>query len=353
MTKLERFLAFANFQPVDRVPCHCGYVDSLQKKMTEYLNGKDPYAYFDMDGGLGGGLRAPDGFKFPDYTSYHPDKIHGKDGFTIDGWGVGHQEHGFYHFTEYLSPLRNATRFEELEAYPVVSNETWLDDHLKESCKQAHAQGTYCSAWGGHMYEISWQIRGYEAFLLDLMDQRDWAEYLLDKCCANNYRTAVAAAKAGCDMVAFGDDVANQNSLMFSPQLWREVMKPRWAKVFAAARAIKKDIHIWYHSDGNISDILDELVEIGVTVLNPVQPECMDPVAIRKRFGKRLAFDGCLGTQTTLPFGSVEDVRRTVRGLVTDLDARNGGLMLSPTHVLEPEVPPANVVAMFDECRKM
>ena len=90
---------------------------------------------------------------------------------------------------------------------------------------------------------------------------------------------------------------------MFQPSLWREVMKTRWASVIAGAHAIKPDLHVWYHSDGNIWDILDDLVEIGITILNPVQPECMDPVAIRNRFGKRLAFDGCVGTQSTLPFG--------------------------------------------------
>ncbi|MDO9541046.1 MAG: uroporphyrinogen decarboxylase family protein, partial [Kiritimatiellia bacterium] len=142
----------------------------------------------------------------------------------------------------------------------------------------------------------------------------------------------------------------NQNAMMFSPDMWRTIMKPRWAKVIAAARAIKPDIHVWYHSDGNIWDILDDIVEIGITILNPVQPECMDPAAIRRRFGKHLAFDGCVGTQTTFPFGTTDDMRRVVRTLAESLQAENGGLMLSPTHVLEPEVPIANIEAFFEEC---
>jgi uroporphyrinogen decarboxylase len=137
---------------------------------------------------------------------------------------------------------------------------------------------------------------------------------------------------------------------MFQPELWRDVMKPRWAKVMAAARAIKPDIQIWYHSDGNLEVILDDLVEIGVTILNPVQPECMDPVALRKRYGKGLAFDGCVGTQTTFPFGTPQDMRDRVRELADTLDGLNGGLMLSPTHVLEPEVPAENVEAFFEAC---
>lgn len=352
MTKRERFLAFANFKPVDRVPRHAGYIESLRQKITQHL-GKDPYEYFDSDGGGGAGLRPPEGFRLPDYSVYHPGKVHGKDGFTIDGNGCGHQEHGFFHFTEYVSPLRNAESFQELEAYPFVSTAGWLDDEMRKAGDAAHAQGNYASVFVGHMYENAWQVRGYEPFLVDLLTQREWAEFILDKYAENNVRMATAAAKAGYELIATGDDVANQNAMMFSPDVWREVMKPRWAKVIGAARAIKKDIHVWYHSDGNVWDILDDLVEIGITILNPVQPECMDPVAIRKRFGKRLAFDGCVGTQTTFPFGTPDDMRRVVRGLARDLDARNGGLMLSPTHVLEPEVPPQNVVAFFEACDKL
>ena len=150
-----------------------------------------------------------------------------------------------------------------------------------------------------------------------------------------------------------GDDIATQIAMMFQPDLWRETMKIRWAKVYAAARAIKPDIHIWYHTDGNAAEELDDLVEIGIDILNPVQPECIDPIAIRKRFGNRLAFDGCIGTQTTFPFGTPENMKKVVTDLTQALDAQNGGLMLSPTHVLEPEVPPENVVAFFDACDRL
>ena len=184
---------------------------------------------------------------------------------------------------------------------------------------------------------------------MDLLDHRDWAEYLLDRHCENTSRSAAAAAGAGYDRIAISDDVANQNAMMFSPSLWREVFKPRLARVISAATDIKPDIHVWYHTDGNVWDILDDLVEIGVTILNPVQPECMDPIAVRKRLGRRMAFDGCVGTQTTFPFGTAADVRARVRELIDGLDGLEGGLTLSPTHAIVPGVPPENVIAFFDE----
>lgn len=349
MTKRERFLAFANFEPVDRVPRHAYYTDELRKTMTKYL-GADPMEYFDMDGSTGCGLEPPAGYQAPDYASYYPEYEDGKDGFRIDGNGCGHLNHGFHHFTERISPLRNAQSFSELETYPFIDKTGWSDEGMRAACEAAHARGDTAQIFTGHMYESAWQVRGYEPFLTDLLTQRDWSEWILDRYCDNNVLLAAAAARAGYDCITTGDDVANQNAMMFHPDLWREIMKPRWARVIAAAREHNPEVHIWYHSDGNVWDILDDLVEIGITILNPVQPECMDLLSIRKRFGKRLAFDGCIGTQTTFPFGTPDEMRETVKRVATGLDGLNGGLMLAPTHVLEPEVPPENIVAFFEAC---
>lgn len=352
MTKRERFLAFARFEEVDRVPRKASYTESLKSKMTDFL-GEDPTSFFDTDIGVGANLRPPAGYTPTDYSVYFPEYEVGKNGFTIDNNGCGHKASGFEHFTEYISPLRNATSFSELEDYPYPCNEGFLDDQMKTVCSEAHARGDYAAIFVGHMYENAWQVRGYEPFLIDLLTQQDWAEFILDKFCDNNLRSAKAAAKAGYDCIMTGDDIATQIAMMFQPELWRKTMKPRWAKVIAAAKIIKPDIHVWYHTDGNAWEVLDDLVEIGIDILNPIQPECMDPIAVRKRFGKQLAFDGCIGTQTTFPFGTPENMRKVVTELATALDAKNGGLMLSPTHILEPEVPPENIVAFFKTCSSL
>ena len=348
MTHRELFHAFVSFERVPRIPRRASFTADLAQRLEREL-GQVPHAFFAMDNGRGAGLTPPPGYTAPDFSGYFPDYL-GKPGFTIDGNGCGHLNHGYFHFTEYISPLRNAVSLRELEVYPIPDNSGWSDAALAQAARDAHAAGVQAELFVGHMYESAWQIRGYEPFLMDLLTQREWAELLLDRISANNRRVAVSAARAGYDCIMTGDDVANQNAMMFQPDLWREVMKSRWASVIAAAKAVKPDIHVWYHSDGNIWDILDDLVEIGIDILNPVQPECMDPLAIRKRFGKRLAFDGCVGTQSTLPFGTPDDVRARVRELVRDLDGFHGGLMLSPTHVLEPEVPIANIRAFFDAC---
>lgn len=348
MTRRERFLAFASFETVDRIPRRASYVDALRGKMTRHL-GADPVTHFDMDAGTGDYLCPPEGYTPPDYRDYFPE-FRDQPGFTIDVNGCGHLPSGVYHFTGYVSPLRNATRFQEIRDYPYPVRTGWLDDRLRAAAERAHAAGDFAWIMAGHIYESAWQVRGYEPFLIDLLTQRDWAEHILDRFTENSLAVATAAARADYDCLQTGDDVANQKAMMFEPRLWREVMKPRWAKVIAAARAIKPGIHVWYHSDGNVWEILDDLVEIGVTILNPVQPECMDPLAVRRRMGRRLAFDGCVGTQSTFPFGTPAAMRRTVRELAEALDGLKGGLMLSPTHVLEPEVPPENICAFFETC---
>jgi uroporphyrinogen decarboxylase len=104
---------------------------------------------------------------------------------------------------------------------------------------------------------------------------------------------------------------------------------------------------IFYHGDGNLQAIIPELIEIGVDILNPVQPECMDPVEIKKQYGEQLSFWGTIGTQTVMPFGSPQQVREVCEKMIQEV-GRGGGLGLAPTHVLEPEVPWENIQAFID-----
>jgi uroporphyrinogen decarboxylase len=137
---------------------------------------------------------------------------------------------------------------------------------------------------------------------------------------------------------------------MFSIEHWRSLIKSRWAEVYAAAKAVKPDIRIRYHSDGNIGSIIPELIEIGVDILNPIQPECLDVADVKKKYGDQLVLDGTIGTQTTMPFGTPVDVRRVVRERISIL-GKDGALILSPTHILEPEVPIENIMAFVQEVR--
>jgi uroporphyrinogen decarboxylase len=182
----------------------------------------------------------------------------------------------------------------------------------------------------------------------------DWAEengisdWLLDWFMERSIACARAYCRAGCDVIFLGDDVGTQRDMMMSVEMWREHLKPRLKKVIDAVRATQtKQTWIAYHSDGNIQRILPELIEIGVDILNPVQPECMPLDKVFGEYKDRIGFWGAIGTQTTLPFGSPADIVAAVR-LCADWVKRGAAIMVSPTHVIEPDVPWANVQALVD-----
>jgi uroporphyrinogen decarboxylase len=162
---------------------------------------------------------------------------------------------------------------------------------------------------------------------------------------------ARAAAAAGVDLLRCGDDVANQKTLMFARPTWKKLIHSRWSKLWDEVKSINPDMRIWYHSDGNVIDIVEDLADAGVDILNPLQPECLDVDEVHRRCGDRLTLDGTIGTQSTMPWGSSDEVRARVKEVI-DKYGRNGCLIISPTHVLEPEVPLENIDALFDACRE-
>ncbi|MFW6132762.1 MAG: uroporphyrinogen decarboxylase family protein [Planctomycetota bacterium] len=332
-----------------RVLYHASFTPDLRRRLREHLGTEDVGAALGMFRRTMLQLQRPEGVAAPDYSRYWRDEEL-PEGTKFGEQGAAMVPAGFYHFFGYVSPLRNAETLAELEQYPIEDVSGWDTSGTAARVADAHADGRVAVGIVGHMYETAWQIRGYEQFLLDMIERPAWAECLLERLAQQNLHKAVALATAGVDYLECGDDVANQNAMMFAPDTWRSMMLSRWARVWRAARDADPRVRIWYHSDGNIEPIVGDLVEAGVDILNPLQPEALDVDAVHARYGDRLTFDGCIGTQTTMPFGSPDDVRARVREVI-DKYGTDGGLVVSPTHVLEPEVPIANIEAMCDTCR--
>jgi len=137
---------------------------------------------------------------------------------------------------------------------------------------------------------------------------------------------------------------------MISPATWRRFLKPRMAQTIAEIKDLNRHLRVAYHSDGDIRPIIPELIEIGVDVLNPIQPACMDPAEIQREFGDRLCLWGTIDEQRTLPFGTPDDVRREVR-LRLETAGKDGGLIIGPTHHVQLDTPLENFWAMVNEIR--
>jgi len=204
---------------------------------------------------------------------------------------------------------------------------------------------------GGELFETGWRLRGLENFLLDLASRPEWADCLLDRLTERTRRHAEALARAGIDVLVLDDDVGMPGGMMIGPATWRRFFKPRLADVIRGARGVAPALRVLYHSDGDFSPIVGELVEIGVDAINPLQPEYMDPVEIRRRHGARPALWGTVGRHTTFSFATPGAIDREVKTRIDTLGL--AGLVLSPAYDIdEPDVPPENVAAFLNAVEK-
>jgi uroporphyrinogen decarboxylase len=153
------------------------------------------------------------------------------------------------------------------------------------------------------------------------------------------------------DLIILGDDIAMQTGMLMSLKMWREFLKPRLKRIIEAAKKVKPDALVFYHSDGKVWDAIPELIEVGVDVLNPIQPDCMDPAEVKREFGKDLSFFGTVSVQETLPKGTPKDVEEEVK-LRIETVGKGGGLLIAPSHVLQPDTPWENITAFFEAVEK-
>jgi uroporphyrinogen decarboxylase len=217
-----------------------------------------------------------------------------------------------HHFVRMIHPLQGAETIESIADYPLpdfTRPECW--SRLQSQVARFHTQDlAVLGALEITIFEISWYLRGMETLLSDMMLEPDRAEVLLERITILREFQAQTFAQAGVDILALGDDVATQRGMLMSPRLWRKWLKPRLARVIDVARSVNPGILIWYHTDGDCRAVIPELIEIGVDILNPVQPECMDPAEIKVLYGDRLSFSGTIGIQTTMPFGTPQEVKQ-------------------------------------------
>jgi uroporphyrinogen decarboxylase len=221
--------------------------------------------------------------------------------------------------------------------------------HLPDQVGQWHKEGFAVAGMpphlGGDLFEPAYRLRGFETFLEDLLIRKDLARYLLDQLTAMLIHSVVLLAQAGVDILLLDDDMAMPNQLILSPALWREHFKPRLAKVIQTVREVSPEILVFYHSDGNFTRLLPDLVEIGVNVINPVQPDCMNAEAIQSEFGNKLALWGTVGTALLWDRGTPGQIRKEVKRRIEALGSK--GLLLSPAYDID-FTPFENIVAFVE-----
>ncbi|MGE5139355.1 MAG: uroporphyrinogen decarboxylase family protein [Rudaea sp.] len=197
------------------------------------------------------------------------------------------------------------------------------------------------------IFESAWALRGYDQLMMDFVTDAERANAILDL--TYNYHKVAAAklVEGGVDMVWLGDDVGMQGRMLISPASWRQYLKPRMAELIASLKRINPAVKTAYHSDGYIYPIIRELIEIGLDVLNPIQPAAMDPARLKRDFGDRLSFWGSMDLQHTLPHGTPDQVCAEVLLRLRTI-GQDGGLILGPTHNMQLDTPLENFWAMMN-----
>jgi len=197
---------------------------------------------------------------------------------------------------------------------------------------------------GFSLYERAWTLRGLEKLMIDFLDHPAFVHELFDAIADYNLAQVSEALKHDIDAVYFGDDWGQQRGLQMGPKTWHRFIYPVLKRMYAAVRRAGKFVMI--HSCGDVDELFDDLVGIGLNCFNPFQPEVMDVYALLPRYRGRLAFHGGMSTQRTLPFGTTEDVLAESRRLL-EL-GRQGGYIFAPAHDVEGDVPLENMLAMID-----
>lgn len=197
---------------------------------------------------------------------------------------------------------------------------------------------------GFSVFERAWTLRGMENLLQDFLENPEFVAELFARIVDHNIAIVREALKYDIDCVHFGDDWGQQRGLIMGPDLWREFLKPELARMYAVVRDAGKLVSI--HSCGDVDELFDDLIEIGVNMFNPFQPEVMDVFDLMEQYRGRLAFHGGLSTQQTLPYGAVEDVRSETEKLLRA--GGRGGYLFSPAHAVEADVKLENMLAFID-----
>jgi uroporphyrinogen decarboxylase len=274
----------------------------------------------------------------------------------VDEWGIGWKS------VDYSTPYGDG-RYTEFSHHPLAEDDAidsyrppdpnrpelyqeaeWVLQNFKD---EYYIVGVTVTT----IFETAWALRGYETMLTDLALKPDLAQRILDI----PYQYHLAAAKKltqmGVDMIWVGDDIGAQNAMLISPRMWRKFLKPRMANFIAEVKGINPQVKVAYHSDGLIYPIIPDLIEIGLDVLNPIQPASMDPARLKREYGDQLCFWGSIDEQHTLPFGSAADVRAEVQTRLETI-GKNGGLIIGPTHHVQLDTPMENFWAMVNSIKE-
>jgi uroporphyrinogen decarboxylase len=329
MTQRERVrLALAHRQP-DKTPYHVEFTKPMRERMVEHFG--DP----DFINKMGNHLTIMRAEPDDAWVEVRPDIWRDQYGVT---WNrTVDKDIGVV--MEYMVTPENLKEFR----FPDPDEPSRFDAY--RTLRRDHPDTFIICNLGFSLFERAWTLTGMENLLMAMIAEPAFAHGLLDRILEFNLRLINNVCEFDIDAMMFGDDWGHQRGLIMGPILWREYIKPCIRRMYAATKV--KDKYVFIHSCGKVQELFPELIEAGLDVFNPMQPEVMDVAEVKRQCGAALSFYGGISTQRTLPYGTVQETKDEVKRLI-DVLGREGGYIAAPAHAIPADAKPQNVAAMIE-----
>lgn len=350
----ERTLAAIHHKQADRPPLYVSLTPQLAEKLSDLAGVpyEEPYDAMESSRISHMGLLTQMGVDVVAIAPAAPPSAPTRtlsDGRTVNEWGMVFKEVGIYsEFDEH--PLAKASTEADILNYPfpdaLAPGRFELAEKMLDQYGQSHAVIGDVETM---FFELSWYMTGYEKFLMDLLTEAAYISPLMDKIMHYIIDAGKILLGMGVDILWCGDDFGGQNGMLIDPVTWRKQIKPRIKYMFEEFRKVQPNVKLAWHSCGSILSIIPDFIELGLDILNPIQPlaKGMDPVFLKREYGKDLTFFGGIDVQELLPRGTPESIKDEVRRRIGIL-GKDGGYIVAPAHNIQPDTPVENVLALFE-----
>jgi uroporphyrinogen decarboxylase len=329
MTHKERVMTALRHKQPDKIPYQVGFTVKAREKMVAY------YGDARFEAGLGNALVGMGTAQANGWRELRPDVW--EDEFGVQWDRSIDQDIGVV--------CNCRVDLNDLDAYTFPDPDDPSRYASFDRVIREHPDHFVLADLGFSFFERAWTLAGMEAILMAMVEAPDALHRLLDRILDYNCRIIRQACRHPIDAMMFGDDWGQQRGLIMGPELWREFLKPRLRVMYQLVKSHGKFVII--HSCGKVDAVFPDLIEIGLDVFNPFQPEVIDVYDAKRRYGDRLSFFGGVSTQRTLPFGTVKQVQEEVRRLLAEV-GRDGGYICAPAHAIPGDAKPENIAAMIE-----
>ena len=283
---------------------------------------------------------------------YEPKPV--RDDITLNEFGMEMKPTSLY--VEVVKcPLVSAASVEDIEAYPfpdpAAPGRFTAADRDIARFKDSHF--IIGDVELSH-FELAWHLTGLQEYMIALAMEEPWIETLNDKVEEWTSSLAHSLAERGVDAIWFGEDLGTQTSTLISPDMWRDRFKPRHARVIKSLKEKYPELLIIMHSDGAVAPLVDDFIEIGVDIYNPVQPNVAgsDPRELQEKYGDRISFFGGIDQQELMPAGDADALAAEIRRRAEIMGA-DGNYLMAPAHIIQADVKPETVEAMIDAVKSL